>query len=629
MAIWRRISSYMKTIANETAKKSFLAHEPKTQLEHYLAYYIGRNDPGYAVLVTGEWGTGKTYQVTKALPESHAYYASLFGLSTPQEIEAEVFARMFPDKAMWKKITDKIPAVNVGIPGAVSMPVSSLATSLANTFIKNTVDASKPLILDDLERCAIPPKELLGIINRYVEHHKCRVIVIAHDEKIVGGFQEAKEKIFGQTIKIEPDIEAAFEHFNKTLVESGREDFLGELKSEVLRIFKESNQKSLRILRHVLEDAQRLMGCTEPRHRENNAAMIEMTRLFSALAIECRSGELSAEDLNDRVLASLRREQRQTNGNAEAPESSYNIADRRYKSVKLTSDILNDQVLKSTLIYGNFIARDIRDSLDNSSHFIAAQALPTWRKVLGFDTLDDEIVQPALKDMLERYEKREILESGEFLHFVAFRMMMADEGISQETILQIVDGAKAYIDDLLEQGRMPPREAGRRWIDRFDTGYDNHAYWLRRAYEEQFTEILNCLIDARKKAAKLRYPDLIPSLLETLKVDGEKFFEKVCYTEDGTIEYEDIPILADISAKDFVDTWLASPKGGWYWIGTAVKERRNAAHRESSLEPEIAWSAKVFEEMMRRAENENSLAKLRIIRAAKRIGIKSAHEPAS
>lgn len=31
----------------------------KTNLEIYLDYYIGLDAPGFAVLVTGEWGSGK------------------------------------------------------------------------------------------------------------------------------------------------------------------------------------------------------------------------------------------------------------------------------------------------------------------------------------------------------------------------------------------------------------------------------------------------------------------------------------------------------------------------------------------------------------------------------------------
>ena len=70
-----------------------------SHLEDYLAYYKGCNAPGYAVLVTGEWGTGKTYQVKEALAEEERYYVSLFGLQSPHDVHSAVFAAMDPKLA--------------------------------------------------------------------------------------------------------------------------------------------------------------------------------------------------------------------------------------------------------------------------------------------------------------------------------------------------------------------------------------------------------------------------------------------------------------------------------------------------------------------------------------------------
>ena len=50
-------------------------------LKSYLDYYKDLDRPGYAVLVTGEWGVGKTYQVQKVLAPEEYIYVSLFGLS--------------------------------------------------------------------------------------------------------------------------------------------------------------------------------------------------------------------------------------------------------------------------------------------------------------------------------------------------------------------------------------------------------------------------------------------------------------------------------------------------------------------------------------------------------------------
>ncbi len=39
------------------------------------------------------------------------------------------------------------------------------------------------------------------------------MIVIAHDTKVVETFADTKEKVFGQTLHVEPNVEAAFAEF--------------------------------------------------------------------------------------------------------------------------------------------------------------------------------------------------------------------------------------------------------------------------------------------------------------------------------------------------------------------------------------------------------------------------------
>jgi hypothetical protein len=62
-----------------------------THLEDYLGHYLSLDKPGYAVLVTDEWGAGKTYQVKGLIPQADRYYVSLFGVQTVEQIHAEVF----------------------------------------------------------------------------------------------------------------------------------------------------------------------------------------------------------------------------------------------------------------------------------------------------------------------------------------------------------------------------------------------------------------------------------------------------------------------------------------------------------------------------------------------------------
>lgn len=74
-----------------------------------LKYYCSLDKPGYAVMVTGDWGVGKTHQVKAALARIEAEwphrdpnlnyksaYVSLFGLGTGAEIDAAVVRSFSP-----------------------------------------------------------------------------------------------------------------------------------------------------------------------------------------------------------------------------------------------------------------------------------------------------------------------------------------------------------------------------------------------------------------------------------------------------------------------------------------------------------------------------------------------------
>lgn len=597
-----------------------LAHDPVSHLEEYLAYYVSRLKPGYAVLVTGDWGTGKTHQVRRALPDDRAHYVSLFGLNKAEDIEAQVFAKMFPKKASLKKLAEKLDAVSISAPGMGSFGSGGLASVLANSFIKNEIDNTRPLILDDLERCSVEHRALLGVINRYVEHHKCRVIVIAHDDKIVKEFEESKEKIFGQSILVEPNIDAAFAEFRSYFADGGGEDRLGDLANEVLATFRESQTASLRVLRHVVEDVMRLTAVLKDRHLEDRVAMVELVRLFSALAIETRSNRLGRDNLRNRKEAvyGYRLNAADNNGDQPAP---FIAAVSRYKSIDISSPLLNDAVLIEMLIEGRFDADHIRSSLNASPYFLEQQDAPPWQVVGNFDKLDDADVDRALKKMEEQFGKREVTDSGEFLHIVSLKMMMASKGLTKESVQEVAGAAKSYLDDLLKDGRLPPRPAGWRWYDSFDGSYAGVAYWVTDDYKAEFKEVFDHLIDARNTALEKKFPELIPALLEVVREDGQKFFDKVCHTRNGVVEFEDVPILAHIPVKDFVDAWLASPRTGWYWIGNALKERNKAATRYPTLKVEADWFPEVASEMRKHAEEETGLARLRIIRAVEMMGL--------
>ena len=208
-----------------------------THLEEYLKHYSSLNAPGSAVLVTGAWGTGKTFQVKESIPEPDRIYVSLYGIQSVEKIHAEVFAAAYPSKAKTRSFFEKFRDKDVGAAG-FTVPLAFIP-DVANAFLRNELKPEKILIFDDLERSSLNLKEVLGAINSYVEHKKFRVVVLAHDEdKLMGEkFRSVKEKTFGQTILIDPQIERASESFLSDVRNEEPREFIASHKAQIQDVF--------------------------------------------------------------------------------------------------------------------------------------------------------------------------------------------------------------------------------------------------------------------------------------------------------------------------------------------------------------------------------------------------------
>jgi len=162
-------------------------------------------------LVTGDWGTGKTYQVKSCLPEEDRLYVSLFGVQTVEQLHSEVFAAAAPTMAKAEKMVGKGSDIVAGMKGPWAL--AGAIPSVFNAVFKREIEPTKTLVFDDLERSELELKDVLGAINSYVEHLGFRVVVVAHDERLADEFLQMKEKTFGQSIRVEPQIEDALSHF--------------------------------------------------------------------------------------------------------------------------------------------------------------------------------------------------------------------------------------------------------------------------------------------------------------------------------------------------------------------------------------------------------------------------------
>lgn len=238
-------------------------------------------DPQYAVLLKGKWGCGKTHFINhwidayKGNPTTEQVlepiYVSLYGLSDTKQITTALNRVICPilygKAAKAGKVLAKIASAMVlkhevdlnydGISDlSINIGIDSLSKFKSNGSLANS---KKLLIFDDLERCDIPMKKMLGYLNFFVEQCNCHLIVIGDEDKIAEGenkniFGEFKEKTIGREFEIATDIHSALDTF---VNQTPKNDFVVGHQEQIEKFFAMTECDNLRILRQALWDFSR------------------------------------------------------------------------------------------------------------------------------------------------------------------------------------------------------------------------------------------------------------------------------------------------------------------------------------------------------------------------------------
>ena len=284
--------------------------------------YVRSDYTDYAIMINGEWGSGKTYfwnnQIKKKIESLKlngkkftTIYMSLYGISNLEEISKKIFMEtsQLMDRNLRKYMNangqNTIPEyAKTGIDMANFFGNGSNSGKLDYEEFFSTDD--KVLCFDDLERANVDVIDILGYINNFVEHDHIKTIIICNEkelstkiknsnlemktfiatylldkqgelnkadkpmvekiqEKIEHVFDKAidyeriKEKLIGETFEYAPQFDYII---NGILMrfEANREliRFLRENTDLIITTFKKSGTRNLRILKHALNDFSKI-----------------------------------------------------------------------------------------------------------------------------------------------------------------------------------------------------------------------------------------------------------------------------------------------------------------------------------------------------------------------------------
>lgn len=307
--------------------------------------YIRSDYTDYAIMINGEWGSGKTYfwnnQIKKRIDSMKlngkrytTIYMSLYGISNLEEISKKIFIET-------TQLMDKNLRKFMDSNGQVSIPeYAKTGLDMANFFgvtsNGNKVDYSqffstedKVLCFDDLERANVDVIDILGYINNFVEHDHIKTIIICNEKELAtkmkssnlemktfiatylldkqgelsksdkpmvekiqdkmehvfdkaNDYERIKEKLVGETFEYAPKFDYII---NGILMryESNREliRFLRENTVLIMNTFQKSGTRNLRILKHSLNDFKKIFEEINKLYPNTNNRVMQTILIFT------------------------------------------------------------------------------------------------------------------------------------------------------------------------------------------------------------------------------------------------------------------------------------------------------------------------------------------------------------
>lgn len=451
------------------------------ELDQILKDYLTAIDTDYAIMINGEWGSGKSYYIKHGFDslvksilvptkdnedkgrrwfvrKKACYYKpayiSLYGVSSVEDFEVRVFYGINSWANNGFIRVGGLLGSKIGEYVGVS---SGKKDAKAITYIsKNRV-----LVFDDLERICddkIPVKEVLGLINSYVEHSHFKVVVVCNENHyesdntlgdVKKDYRTYKEKSVRFTHTIKADISKMVVEFAKGRNE-GYSIFLIERKDYIASIYKKGNCSNLRTLKYNLDIYEHIFDIIGKTIRTDNKqhvnAIANYTLLLSMVySIEYRRDNDEAKlkslaEINRQwsyqidTLDSLSR-QSENNDNKQKSQGDKSEAEKivDYQRHIKKCYFANSYIFGSSMPMIEYLLTGYcdEDTMRSNIQVIEAEAKRyetseekrLYQELTQFWDTDDDVMQKAVKRTMERVREGSFSLQDYPLFFLALQRL--------------------------------------------------------------------------------------------------------------------------------------------------------------------------------------------------------------
>lgn len=570
-------------------------------IREFLSYYCTlESPPEYAVLISGLWGSGKTWFVQNVFAELNKsgleyLYVSLNGIRSTEEIENEFFRQLHPILTsngirligkLSKGIIKTAFSLDVDDDGEIKKLFSSIKTA-----------ENKILVFDDIERCSVPLGDLLGYINQFVEHGSFKSILIANEEEIlkqedaeskVQAYERIKEKLIGRTFELQPEPIPALNHFISQLQSEQTKTVATDNISLIAQIYESSMYRNLRLLKHGLSDFDRLFSMLPEDIRNNKPLISNLLALFLVYAFEIRSGNIAPSELKKITsswLSDIGLKAGQPN-----PNQKFKDIIKKYTEVDLHDSLFNESIWEQIFCSGLFPLAEINEALLKSKYFMSSTQ-PDWVRLWHYFDLSDSDFEALLKAVEGEWKSKSYNDLGVIQHVAGTLLALSEGGLYGENVSQIIEIGKEHIDDLKAKNLLPPSPRG---AQLFDVRGGFGGLGFHSAEMPAFLEFREYIAKQMQAVLIESYKTEAKTLLQMLSDDPDKFRRSLIISNHEDNRFFDTPILVEIPPSQFVNAILHLPPANRSAISIMFKGRYEFENFNMKLITELDWLKQVI-----------------------------------
>ena len=310
--------------------------------------YVRADYTDYAIMINGEWGSGKTYfwnnkirnKIESLQLNGKQYttiYMSLYGISNLEDISKKIFIET-------TQLMDKNLKRYMNLNNQTTIPeYAKTGLDMANFFgVTQNGDRidygkffstdDKVLCFDDLERANVDVIDILGYINNFVEHDHIKTIIICNEKELstklkssnlemktfiatylldkegdlsktdkpmvekirdkieyvfdkANDYERIKEKLIGETFEYAPEFTYIINGLlMRYEVNPDLIRFLRENAQLIISTFNKSGTRNLRILKHALNDFRKIFEMVN-KYYPNTSQKVLKTMLIFTIAV--------------------------------------------------------------------------------------------------------------------------------------------------------------------------------------------------------------------------------------------------------------------------------------------------------------------------------------------------------